>query len=238
MSDPFSPYQPPSPYPPSAGGGQAPHGYAYPGTHLPGMAPQTPGVVRAAAIMTGILGGLILVGSVLIALVFLLVPIETFEAEGALQGMPPEVDARFVLNFAAGCIGICGGVMGICFLVLCPFVWKGNRGGMITAIIVTSMAVLLMLINGVGSLFQGGGGQAVMALVMNLGIAAIFGALLFLLIRSLTALRQRDEQLFAASQQAAWYYQQQYAQQPPAPPGPGPTQQQTGWGQGGEPPQR
>ncbi len=217
MSDPYSPYEPPSGYPPVAPN-YAPQGPYPPQPAAPGM----PGVVRAAAIMLGVLGGLILLFSGLIAVAALVIPPEQFQQDAALGELPPDMDIATFMKVLAGCFGICGGLLGIIFLVLTPFVWKGNRGGIITAIVFAGLVVALMVLNIITSLITAGGG-AIAAVVMNGLVGAIFGVLVFLLIRSLSALREREYHAYA-SQQAAWqgyYGQPEQQQQPP---------QQQGWG--------
>ena len=231
MSDPYSPYQTPSPYappqPPGAYGGYPPH------MPFQGQPPTTPGVVRAAAVMLGVVGGLILVVSVLMAALLLMIPVDELRAGGAFDAVPPEMDPQTLLNFAAGCFGVCGGVLGLVYLSLTPFVWKGNRAGVISAIVFLTLTLLLALLHMLAAVLQGGGVEVFFALAMDLVVLAIGGVLLFLLVRSLAALRFHGQDAYAAAaaQHAAWqsYYaqqQQQLQQQPP----PTSADQQRGWG--------
>ena len=215
MSDPYSPYQPPLGY----------AGYPQQGVY---MHHSMPGIVRAAAVVMATMGALILLGSVLIAVVIVSVPMEMLDEAGALEGVPPDMDPQMILNVTAGCFGVCGGLFGLLYLVMSPFVWRGGRGSIIVSAVIAGFTLAVVLVLVVGVLVQGGP-QAVLGAMFYFIGAIILGVLLFLLIRSLGALRQREMQAMAV-QQMTWqgyYAQQQYPppqQQPPTPP-----QQGSGW---------
>lgn len=221
MSDPYSPYQTPSAYPPGTPGNysQPP----YPGQPL--TTGVMPGIVRAAAIMLGILGGLILVGSVLLAVMMLNFPVDQLRESGAFEAMPPDMDIETALRYGAGAVGICGGLFGLIYLLLTPFVWKGNRGGIIAAIVFASLQLLLVVVIMLGAMAQGGA-QAIPAAIVYLVPGAFLAVLLFLLIRSLRAIAYRAHESNASASLAAW--QGYYGQQAPPPP----LAPQQGWGDG------
>ena len=224
MSDPYSPYQVPG----------APHGYPMTsgyGQQYP-AAPPIPGVARAAAIFMAVVGALILLGSVLMAVVIANAPIEMLEEAGALKGIPPEMDVQTALNLGASCIGACGGMFGLLYLVMSPFVWRGGRGSSIASAVIVGMSIASMLLLGMGGLVQGGP-QAVPAAVFYLLLAMVLGVLLFLLIRAVIVLRQRQMQALAGYQMAWPGYYPQEAQ----PPAPSPPSQQSQPGSGWDPPQ-
>ena len=85
-------------------------------------------VVRAAAVFMAVIGAVALLGSIVIAIVIATVPVEMLEEAGALENAPPEMNPQTLIAFAATCMGVCGGLSGLLYLVLAPFVWRGGRG--------------------------------------------------------------------------------------------------------------
>ena len=204
MTDPQGPYQPPSPYPP---------GYAQPYAPVPhpyGPAVGVPGSARAAGVLLGIVGALVLLGSALMVIVILVLPAEEFASEISREDIPPQMTLETFLNLVAGCFGVCGGVVSLTYLALTPFVWKGSRTGIIIAIVVVGLSLILVLLNLVASTLEAGA----LALVVNLIPLALFGVVMIMLVRAVMAVNSHQQYL-QASQMAAWAAYQQAAAPPP-----------------------
>ena len=126
-------------------------------------------------------------------------------------------------------------LVGLAGLVLAPFVFKGRRAAVVSALVLVGLTAILIALNLVVSTAQAG----LPALAMNLIPAAVVVALLVLLFRALSAVGLARQN----AQAAAWagYYQQTYAQPgptgyaPPAPPPPGWGDAQA-WGTPQDPP--
>lgn len=229
MTDPYSPYQTPGMYP----------GYSHLAYGHPPVQASVPGIVRAAAVGMAVIGAGILLFSVLVAIVLASVPMEMLEETGAFNDLPPEVDAQTALTYGVVCMGVCGGAFGLVFLVFSPFVWRGSRGSTIVSAMLVGVTVLVVLLMAVLTLSQGAP-QAAAGAAIYFMAAVVMGVLLFLLIRAVSALGQR-QQATMANYQAWQYYQQQQAaapQQfpPPGAPSQGPGQQSgpqpgSGWDQ-------
>jgi hypothetical protein len=167
--------------------------------------------------MLGIFGILVLGGTVLLSVAVLLVPMDELAQSGALDRFPPEVDPSTAIQYAAACMGVCGGVVGLIYLVLTPFVWKGNRGGIVAAAVVVGLTQLMTVVLATANFLQGGI-YGIAGGVFYLAIAAVLGVALMLLIKSVAALRRREEQLQSAAYQASWQaYQAQQARSPQSP---------------------
>lgn len=210
--------QQPSPY------SQPPIGYqgAYPPIVGDPMAP-----ARHSSILMIILGVLLLLLGACMGIVGAMLPT-------VIDKMPPEQtkllsELESTTHVSAGMLfmglAIFLAVIAILYIVVGIFVRRGGLGWVITGIVLTVLTVLYLLLNAVGSLFQGPAGMG--GACFSLLLIGLFGWLLILLIQ---ATRSASKMRMVQAQYQAQYMQyqqmmQQYGQAGygygyPAPPAP------------------
>jgi len=178
---------------------------------------------RRAGILLIVLGAMALLFGFCVGTVFLVVPLEQFQAQGAL---PPELLNGTPLEMFRAAIFVMAGVIafvGIVLIVLGIFVMRGSRGATIGGIIVCGLAALfgaLQFINGVAIVathpsaqFMGGACLAAVPLALE-ALAILWLA---------QALRSGKQMQMSQQQYLAQMWQMQQQQQ---------AQNQTGYGYG------
>jgi hypothetical protein len=197
MSQYPSPYQSPS----------YPSGYPYP------QYPETNAPARQAGLLMICLGGLVfLMGG-------------CFTVFGATlpslkQQMPPDQlqmfqDLETKAHLTQGiliAVGIFLIVVSVLHVVVGVFVRGGRLPSLITAVVITSLMLLWLMLNVVSSLFQGAG--AIVGMCFGLLLVGLFGWLLVLLIQAIRSGNQSRESQVQYQQQYLMYQQamQQYGQ--------------------------
>jgi uncharacterized membrane protein len=220
MSDPYSPYQTPSPNP------QMDY-YAPP--------PQAPGGGNSAARIAAML----LLGVVLLQVVQSGISIYYYATAPVSEYMMPEQQEQFreigwpadaMRTVMMVAIGGCAGIIVLLLLVLVPFVNKGGRGATITALVIAGLLAIFALIGLVSAIVQMSGAFSAMdvprpapwfvasGLATSVLMLLTLVTLIVFLSKSLmqrSRLQQEQLQDSYAAQQALW--QGHYAQQPPPP---------------------
>ena len=224
MSDPQQPMQPQQPQPP-----QQPQMYGQPQTfgqpQIYGQTPGSPG--RGAGIVCLLAALAIFAASVLTYFAINSLPEDLMRQE--LERQDPqqlaELEAagfspRTILQVTGGCCGAIVGLPGVVLLVLTPFLLSAKRGGTITAIVFSFLAILGAIVGMISSLnaFQeaaGLGAITVGAWLIVLGLLITLLILCFRLLGKVVAASEQRQAMEAYAQQAAWqsYQQQQYQQQ-------------------------
>lgn len=226
--------QPPQQYPYSVPQQQQPYAYDPYGQHVYGSETSDPfSPARRASVMMFVLGGLLLLCGVACGGMGALAPWdEVFRQQPELQQQFPGMTTALIQAGVIG-FGAAGFVVGMILIVLGYFVRGGGAGAVITALVLTSVIVLALLLFSAIALVQGimsGQAQMLAGTCVYLMPLTLFGILLLFLIqaaRAIPRVRQAQVQQAAywqyaqqqqAYQQSMQAYQQQQQQQPPSPP--------------------
>lgn len=220
MSQYPSPYQPPVPTGPM---------YGYDPALDAALAP-----ARRAGILMFILGGLLFLGGVCCVGVGALLPQlmqQQPEAFRELENMPEGVTIEMIRT-AIIAVSAAGIVYALAFVVLGIFVRKGSTGAIITTLIMSVLAVLLLAFWTLSGLLGGSAGNPMAAVCIFALPLALHVLLIVWLIQ---AIRAGGEVAAARSQSMQQYWQYAYQQQthqqafpprdPPFPPPPPPPPQ-------------
>ncbi len=190
--------------------------------YVPASQPELLAPAKRASILQAIVGGLLLFCGVCIGTMPWVVNMN-FEEIVAASGMkipdlPPDMTLEQVMRIAYTLVGGCGSIFGILLLVLSFYVRRGGSGPVIASIVLESMVILVLAMNGVSALFQMtsnpmAGAAALVFLSVPL---ALFGLnVAWLIAAARNASRLRD----LRAQYQAQFYQYQQTQQAYAQPG-------------------
>ena len=214
-----SPYQPPTPY-------SQPMNFDYYGAPPDALAP-----ARRAGALQYVVGGVVLLASFCCAGMGVLLP--------EMMRQRPDVFAEMQSISGAGTgfvqttlfvLGALVFLIGVGMLVLAGFVRRGSKGAMVTSMVITSIAILLLLLNAIGSVakvMSVPGPEAALGVCIILTPLVLFVLLLVCLVQGMRAADRAVAQGYAmqywqyAQQQAYAHHmmqQPQQQQQPPPPP--------------------
>lgn len=231
MSDPYSPYQAPSPYPQS-GPGAYPD-YATPYGQPAGPAGTANRAAQLAAWLVLVVVLLQVIQSGVTVYYYATAPVSEFMVEAQrAQFDQMGISEDAFRTIMAVSIGGCGGLIVLLLLVMFPFVRRGAKGATITTLVIAGLLALFAVIGLLSSAVQLSGVMdgpnmpkpqpwfiaigALMGVVMTLVLIALIVYLVKSLIHA-GRQAQVDTSAALAQQQAAW--QEYYAEQPPQPPG-------------------
>jgi hypothetical protein len=192
-------------------------------SHYPGYIAYQPDPLapaRRASVMMFVLGALSLLMGACSAGVGAMIPQMLQQPDfAAALAQNPEISPQLLQTRCVG-FGILSLVFGMALIVLGVFVRRGGPGPIIGAIVVTSLALLIVLLNTIGPIVSPRFG-AQLGGVICMGVVAL-ALLVLLLVWLIQAARAAPHVRLYRAQYAAgyWQYQQPYAAGPYAPPPP------------------
>ena len=209
---PYPPSQPPQPPP-----GQAPQfDYYYQ------QQPDYLGPARKAATLLFVLGAFSIIGSFCcigasFSVQRLMQMPEFSQKMSEVPGMTAEMLRAVTLIAGVGSL-----IFGVLYIILGVFVRRGSKAATITAMVLTSLATLILLLQIVGQVLTGQvGGEAVLGVCVEVLALALFVLLIVWLVGAMRAADHIAAQKYAMDY---WRYAQQQQgfhpqpQQPPPPP--------------------